>query len=211
MCVAEIRSLQNCLKSADSNVSATTNRQRHIGTNIDFSNSSWIYFNTELLKKKYKRSKIYFTKITDAKSMSCVRMERKFLKILIWISHHVPGVHTIFLSAKGSCVQNGGKRTGKSLLRAGIRHDVSVKCATIFSDTLWKESTNQKVYITGTSVGRAGLSIWHMPCYTWGSHWVLVRCENNFESSPFSLYIARRHKFNSILKINFWKCILLFE
>jgi hypothetical protein len=62
-----------------------------------------------------------------------------------------------------------------------------------------------------TSVGRGGLSILHLPRHTWGSHRVLVRCENNFESSPFSLYIARRHTFNSTCKINFWKCILLFE
>jgi hypothetical protein len=61
---------------------------------------------------------------------------------------------------------------------------------------------------TGKSVWRAGLSIWHMPRHTWGSHRVLVRFENNFESSPFSLYIARRHVFNSTCKINFWKCIL---
>jgi hypothetical protein len=62
-----------------------------------------------------------------------------------------------------------------------------------------------------TSVGRAGLSIWHLPRHTWGSHRVLVRCENNSESSPFSLYIAHRHMFNSTCKINLWKCILLFE
>jgi hypothetical protein len=62
-----------------------------------------------------------------------------------------------------------------------------------------------------TSVGRAGLSIWHLPHHTWGSHQVLVRCENIFESSPFSLYIARRHMFDSTCKINFWKCVFLFE
>jgi hypothetical protein len=60
-------------------------------------------------------------------------------------------------------------------------------------------------------VGRAGLSIWHLPCHTWGSHRVLVRCENILESSPFSLYIARRRMFDSTCKINFWKCILRFE
>jgi hypothetical protein len=38
-------------------------------------------------------------------------------------------------------------------------------------------------------VGRARLSIWHLPHHIWGSHRVLVRCENNFESSPFSIYI----------------------
>jgi hypothetical protein len=59
-----------------------------------------------------------------------------------------------------------------------------------------------------TSVGKAGLSIWHLPRHTWGSHRVLVRCENNFESSPFSLYIARRHMFNNAWKIYFWKFIL---
>jgi hypothetical protein len=42
-----------------------------------------------------------------------------------------------------------------------------------------------------------------LPRRTWGSHRVLVRCENNFESSPFSIYIARRHMFNSTCKINF--------
>jgi hypothetical protein len=55
---------------------------------------------------------------------------------------------------------------------------------------------------TGTSVGRAGLSILHLPRHTWGSHRVLVRCENNFENYPFSLYIARSHIFSSACKIN---------
>jgi hypothetical protein len=64
---------------------------------------------------------------------------------------------------------------------------------------------------TGGSVGRAGLSIWHLMRHTWGSHRVLVRCENNFESYPFSLYTARRHMFNSTFKIKFWKCILCVE
>jgi hypothetical protein len=62
-----------------------------------------------------------------------------------------------------------------------------------------------------TSVRRAGLSIWHLPRHPWGSHRVLVRCESNFANSPFSLYIARRHMFNSACKISFWKCIILFE
>jgi hypothetical protein len=35
-----------------------------------------------------------------------------------------------------------------------------------------------------TSVGIAGLSIWHLPHHTWGSHRVLVRCENNFGVLP---------------------------
>jgi hypothetical protein len=61
-----------------------------------------------------------------------------------------------------------------------------------------------------TSVGRAGLLIWHLSRHTWSSYRVLVRSENNFESSSFNLYIARHHMFNSICKINFWKCILLF-
>jgi hypothetical protein len=38
---------------------------------------------TVLLKKKYTLSKIYFTKPTGAKSMTCVRMGRKSLKGLI--------------------------------------------------------------------------------------------------------------------------------
>jgi hypothetical protein len=37
-------------------------------------------FCTGLFKKKYTLSEIYFTITTDAKSMSCVRMERKSLK-----------------------------------------------------------------------------------------------------------------------------------
>jgi hypothetical protein len=61
-----------------------------------------------------------------------------------------------------------------------------------------------------TRVERSELSTWHLPRHTWGSHRVLVRCENNPESSPFSLYIVRRHMFNSTCKIIFWKCILLF-
>jgi hypothetical protein len=74
-------------------------------------------------------------------------MERKYLKDLIWISRQVPGAHTIILYAKGCYVQDGGKRTGESFLRAGIRQDnASVKCATTFSDTIWKESANQEIY-----------------------------------------------------------------
>jgi hypothetical protein len=53
-----------------------------------------------------------------------------------------------------------------------------------------------------TSVGRVGLSIWYLPRHTWGSHGVLVRCENNFESSPFSLFIEHHHMFNSTCKIS---------
>jgi hypothetical protein len=62
-----------------------------------------------------------------------------------------------------------------------------------------------------TSIGNAGISICHPPRHTWDSHRVLVRCENNFGSSLFSLYIEHRHMFNSTCKINFWKFILLFE
>jgi hypothetical protein len=36
-----------------------------------------------LFKKKYTLLKICFTKTSDAKSMSCVQMERKSLKVLI--------------------------------------------------------------------------------------------------------------------------------
>jgi hypothetical protein len=43
------------------------------------------------------------------------------------------GAHIIILYVKWYYVQNGGKRTGESFLRAGIRQDnVSVKCATTF-------------------------------------------------------------------------------
>jgi hypothetical protein len=101
-----------------------------------------------VIQKEVYTFKNYFTITTEAKSMSCVRMERKSLKVLILISSQVPGVHTTIMYAKGCFVQNGGKRTGESFLRAGIRQDnVSVKCATTFLDTLWKESANQEVYL----------------------------------------------------------------
>jgi hypothetical protein len=48
----------------------------------DMNEARWRRY-TGLFKKKYKLSKIYFTKTTDAKSISCVRMERKSLKVLI--------------------------------------------------------------------------------------------------------------------------------
>jgi hypothetical protein len=81
----------------------------------------------------------------------------------------------------------------------------------------WSEATHHwgcgccYLWNAATSVGIAVLSIWHLPRHTWGSHRVLVRCENNFEGSLFSLYIAHRHMFNSTCKINFWICIFLFE
>jgi hypothetical protein len=126
---------------------------------------STAFYSTGLFKNKYTLSKIYFTRTTDAKSMSCVQTERKSLKVLISI---------IWSSAS---------------LRLWLL--LPVTCC--------------------DECGKAGLSIWHLPRHTWGSHRVLVRCESNFEISPFSLYIARRHMFNSTYKIHFWKCILLFE
>jgi hypothetical protein len=60
----------------------------------------------------------------------------------------LPSVYAIILSAKGSYVQNGSKHAGEIFLHAGICQDnVSVKCAMTFSDTLWKESANQEVYL----------------------------------------------------------------
>jgi hypothetical protein len=82
---------------------------------------------------------------------------------------------------------------------------------------LWSEAVHHwgcgfcYLWHAATSLGTAGLSIWHLPRHMWGSHRVLVRCENNFEGSSFSLYITCRRMFNSDCKINFWKCILLFE
>jgi hypothetical protein len=61
---------------------------------------------TGLFKQKYTLSKMYFTKTTDTKSMSCVRMERKSLSSDLNL-RQAPGAHTIFLSAKGSYVQCG--------------------------------------------------------------------------------------------------------
>jgi hypothetical protein len=84
-------------------------------------------------------------------------------------------------------------------------------CNDIFGHVMERIRQPGGLSTTGTSVGRAGLSIWYLPRHTWGSHRVLVRCENNFESSPFSPYIARRHMFNITCKINSWKCTLLFE
>jgi hypothetical protein len=95
-----------------------------------------------IVHEKYTLSKIYFTKTadvlcTDGKEIS----QSSYLNL-------PPRAHAIILSAKGSYVPNGGKHTGESFLRAGIRQDnVSVKCATTFSDTLWKESANQEVYL----------------------------------------------------------------
>jgi hypothetical protein len=94
-------------------------------------------------------------------------MERKSLKVLIWIFLQVPGAHTVIMDAKGCCVQNGGKRTGESFLGAGIRQDVSVKCEKTFYGHI-RERIRQpgSLSTTGTSVGRARLSIWHMPLHT---------------------------------------------
>jgi hypothetical protein len=153
-----------------------------------------VYF----VQKEVYNLKKYFTKTTDAKFTSCVRMESKSLTSSDL--NHPPGAHAIILSAKGSCVTNGGKHTGESFLRAGIRHDVSVKCATNFGHVMERIRQPGSLSTTDTSVGRAGLSIWHLPRHTWGLHRVLLRCENNFESSPFSLYIARR---SSTFKIIF--------
>jgi hypothetical protein len=91
--------------------------------------------------------------------MPYVRMERKSLKVLIWISHQAPGAR---------CARNNSVCQGEL---CGV----------------WE-------YIDLT-----------LPHHTWGSHRVLVRFKNNFESSSFSLYIAHRHMFNSTCKITFLK------
>jgi hypothetical protein len=54
-----------------------------IWENEKFTSYSPFHNTTGLFKRKYTHSKFYFTKITDAKSMSCVWMERKSLKVLI--------------------------------------------------------------------------------------------------------------------------------
>jgi hypothetical protein len=102
------------------------------------------------------------------------------------------------------------------LLFVGL-HEGCCVCTPVANWYRWSEAVHHwgccccYLWRTATSVRRAGLSIWHLSRHTWGSHWVLVRCEKNFESSPFILYIARRHMVNSTCKINFWKCILLYE
>jgi hypothetical protein len=83
-------------------------------------------------------------------------------------------------------------------------------CNDVFGHVMERIRQPGSLSTTDTSVGRAGLSIWHLLRHTWGSHWVLVRCENSFESSPFSLYIACHHMFDSTCKINSRKCMLLF-
>jgi hypothetical protein len=120
---------------------------------------------TGLFKKKNTLSKIYFTKTADAKSMSCVRMEGKSLKILI------------------------------SIIWSGA----SLRLWLLLPVTCCDECGKSWIIDLTSAVSHVGLAR------------VLVRCENNFENSPFSLYIALRHMFNSTCKINFWKCILLFE
>jgi hypothetical protein len=128
------------------------------------------------------------------------------------------------------CTQNGGKIIqGYSKRSTHFQTFILQKLLTLNPCTVygwkgnlsefwyrWSEAAHHwgcgycYLWHAATSVGRAGLSIWHLPRHKWDSHEVLVRCENNFESSPFSLYIARRHMFNSTCKINLWKCILLF-
>jgi hypothetical protein len=117
---------------------------------------------TGLFKKKYKLSKIYFTKLLKLNSCPVYGWKGNLSNLWYWWSEEA--------------------------------HHWGCGCC-----YLWHAVT---------SLGRAGLSIWHLLRHTWGSHRVLVRCENNFESSPFSLYIARRRMFNTICNINFWKCIL---
>jgi hypothetical protein len=56
----------------------------YISRSLDFRSVCLLNFHwTGLFKKKCTLSKIYFTKTTDVKSISCVRMERKSLKVLI--------------------------------------------------------------------------------------------------------------------------------
>jgi hypothetical protein len=144
--------------------------------------------------------------------MFCVRMESKYFKILIWISGQVPGANTIILYAKKCYVQNGGKRTGETFLCWNSpRQRQCQVCNDIFGHVMERIRQPGSLSTTDTSVGRAGLSIWHLPCHMWSSHRVLVRCEHNFESSSFSLNIARRHMSNITCKVNPWMFILLFE
>jgi hypothetical protein len=98
------------------------------------------------------------------------------------------GARTIILYAKG-CVKNGGKRTGESFLRPGNRQDnVSVKCATTFSDTLRKESANQKFIYDWEKCANSWIIDLALLRHTWDSHRVLVRCENTLRVLP-SVYI----------------------
>jgi hypothetical protein len=79
--------------------------------------------------------------------------------------------NTVILYVTGCYVQNGVKRTGESFLRAGIRQDnVSVKCATTFSDTLWKESASQEVYLRLAQVWEALDNRFDICLVTRGAH-----------------------------------------
>jgi hypothetical protein len=60
-----------------------THTHTHTHTYIYIYIYIYTHTHTELLKNKFTISKFYFTKTTDVKSMSCVRMERKSLKVLI--------------------------------------------------------------------------------------------------------------------------------
>jgi hypothetical protein len=65
-------------------------------------------YTTGLFQKKYTLSKIYFTKTTDAKSMSCVRIERKSLKVLISIIWSGASLR-LWLLLPVTCCDEGGK------------------------------------------------------------------------------------------------------
>jgi hypothetical protein len=70
----------------------------------------------------------------------------------------VPGAHTIILYAKRCYVQNGGKRTGKKFLHAGIHQD-NVSVNDIFGHVMERIRQPGSLSTTGTRVERAGLSI----------------------------------------------------
>jgi hypothetical protein len=118
--------------------------------------------NRGLFKMKYTLSKICFTKTTDAKSMFCVRMERKSLKVLISIIWSGASLRLWLLLPVTCCDEYG------------------------------------KSWILDLTSATSNVGLTSSACKVW----------KQFEISPFSLYIARRHMFNSTCKIHFWMCTL---
>jgi hypothetical protein len=155
--------------------------------------------------------------------MSCVQTESKSLKILkisvFWVVAPCSLVEVYQRFRGPCCLPSSGRSRCYNPEDSSLHTHRRENLKSCFSEFWyrWSEAAHHwgcgcsYLWHAATSVGRAGLSIWHLPRHTWGSHRVLVRCGNNFESSSFSLYIAHRHMFNITCKINSWKCILLSE
>jgi hypothetical protein len=67
----------------DKQMNASSCSKIQFGFHVKLENLISCKICTGLFKKKYKLLKNYFKRTADAKLMSCVRMERKSLKVLI--------------------------------------------------------------------------------------------------------------------------------